>query len=262
MTVLSREYPPREATTRASSASLSPSPFQEKKLRGLALSAHVLSRVPCLCFPIAILVPNLEISRRRASSFEDRQSGEPCLDPGKHLSRTSSFSGPKRGRDCVLLACPLNIYILYLSICTSCTIIGFLSTSSVHHPNPTTLISPGCPLTTYNPPQERRYREHTHTSNMSQIPLNAAASNNDNNRQVTSSLPPEVVQCLENARFVRTPSFQSESVPYLLRFDILLVLVPLLFGPDRPTDTQLKQSSRFHSSTSRPAPTTSRPSPS
>lgn len=38
---------------------------------------------------------------------------------------------------------------------------------------------------------------------MSQIPLNAAASNGDNNRQVTASLPPEVVQCLENARFVR-----------------------------------------------------------
>lgn len=41
---------------------------------------------------------------------------------------------------------------------------------------------------------------------MSQIPLNAAASNGDNNRQVTTSLPPEVVQCLENARFVRSPS--------------------------------------------------------
>jgi len=37
---------------------------------------------------------------------------------------------------------------------------------------------------------------------MSQIPLNAAASIGDNNRQVTSSLPPEVIQCLENARFV------------------------------------------------------------
>lgn len=38
---------------------------------------------------------------------------------------------------------------------------------------------------------------------MSQIPLNAAASIGDNNRQATSSLPPEVIQCLENARFVR-----------------------------------------------------------
>ncbi|KAG8167167.1 hypothetical protein KVR01_002856 [Diaporthe batatas] len=37
---------------------------------------------------------------------------------------------------------------------------------------------------------------------MSRIPLNAAASIGDNNRQVTSSLPPEVVQCLENARFL------------------------------------------------------------
>ncbi|KAF3768613.1 hypothetical protein M406DRAFT_344719 [Cryphonectria parasitica EP155] len=37
---------------------------------------------------------------------------------------------------------------------------------------------------------------------MSQIPLNAAASNGDNNRQLTTSLPPDVVQCLENARFL------------------------------------------------------------
>lgn len=37
---------------------------------------------------------------------------------------------------------------------------------------------------------------------MSQIPLNAAASNGDNDRQVTTSIPPEVVQCLENARFL------------------------------------------------------------
>jgi hypothetical protein len=42
-------------------------------------------------------------------------------------------------------------------------------------------------------------RDH---ATMSQIPLNAAASIGDNNRQVTSSLPPEVIQCLENARFV------------------------------------------------------------
>lgn len=38
---------------------------------------------------------------------------------------------------------------------------------------------------------------------MSQIPLNAAASNGDIDREVTNTLPPEVVQCLENARFVR-----------------------------------------------------------
>ncbi|CAN8100448.1 unnamed protein product [Discula destructiva] len=37
---------------------------------------------------------------------------------------------------------------------------------------------------------------------MSQIPLNAAASIGDNNRQVATTLPPEVVQCLENARFL------------------------------------------------------------
>ncbi|POS81314.1 hypothetical protein DHEL01_v200290 [Diaporthe helianthi] len=37
---------------------------------------------------------------------------------------------------------------------------------------------------------------------MSRIPLNAAASIGDSIRQVTSSLPPEVIQCLENARFL------------------------------------------------------------
>lgn len=51
---------------------------------------------------------------------------------------------------------------------------------------------------------------------MSQIPLNAAASNNDNNREVTASLPPEVVQCLENARFVRIPLHTHTCSLYLL----------------------------------------------
>ncbi|PSR93984.1 hypothetical protein BD289DRAFT_428082 [Coniella lustricola] len=37
---------------------------------------------------------------------------------------------------------------------------------------------------------------------MSQIPLNAAASIGETNRQVTTSLPPDVVQCLESARFL------------------------------------------------------------
>jgi hypothetical protein len=35
-----------------------------------------------------------------------------------------------------------------------------------------------------------------------QIPLNHEASAGDTNKQVTSTLPPDVVQCLENARFV------------------------------------------------------------
>lgn len=38
---------------------------------------------------------------------------------------------------------------------------------------------------------------------MDKIPLNYEASGGDTNMQVTSTLPPEVVQCLENARFVR-----------------------------------------------------------
>ncbi|ROV95428.1 hypothetical protein VMCG_08492 [Cytospora schulzeri] len=47
---------------------------------------------------------------------------------------------------------------------------------------------------------------------MSQIPLNAAASNGENNRQVTTSLPPEVVQCLENARFLHLATC-TQNVP-------------------------------------------------
>ena len=37
---------------------------------------------------------------------------------------------------------------------------------------------------------------------MEKIPLNYEASEGDTNKQVTTELPPEVVQCLENARFV------------------------------------------------------------
>jgi hypothetical protein len=36
-----------------------------------------------------------------------------------------------------------------------------------------------------------------------QIPLNAEASEGDTHKQTTTTLPPDVVQCLENARFVR-----------------------------------------------------------
>lgn len=48
---------------------------------------------------------------------------------------------------------------------------------------------------------------HTHASQpppgaMDKIPLNYEASEGDTNKQVTSTLPQEVVQCLENARFV------------------------------------------------------------
>jgi len=40
---------------------------------------------------------------------------------------------------------------------------------------------------------------------MEQIPLTHEASAGDTHKQSTSTLPPEVVQCLENARFVRPP---------------------------------------------------------
>ena len=38
------------------------------------------------------------------------------------------------------------------------------------------------------------------------IPLNYEASAGDTHKQVTTTLPQEVVQCLENARFVRVPA--------------------------------------------------------
>lgn len=38
---------------------------------------------------------------------------------------------------------------------------------------------------------------------MDKIPLNYEASEGDTHKQTTNSLPQEVVQCLENARFVR-----------------------------------------------------------
>ncbi|KUI56167.1 hypothetical protein VP1G_03458 [Cytospora mali] len=57
---------------------------------------------------------------------------------------------------------------------------------------------------------------------MSQIPLNAAASNGENDRQVTTCLPSEVVQCLENARFLHlatctqdTPNVSLMNYTYL-----------------------------------------------
>lgn len=38
---------------------------------------------------------------------------------------------------------------------------------------------------------------------MDKIPLNCEASGGDTHKRLTHTLPPEVVQCLENARFVR-----------------------------------------------------------
>jgi hypothetical protein len=40
---------------------------------------------------------------------------------------------------------------------------------------------------------------------MDQIPLNSEASQGDTHKQTTSTLPPDVVQCLDNARFVDLP---------------------------------------------------------
>lgn len=49
---------------------------------------------------------------------------------------------------------------------------------------------------------------------MSQIPLNYEASQGDTNKQTTSTLPLEVVQCLENARFLHLATC-TDNVPHV-----------------------------------------------
>lgn len=46
---------------------------------------------------------------------------------------------------------------------------------------------------------------------MEQIPLNHEASDGDTNKQTTASLPTEVVQCLENARFVSVYGLKEDN---------------------------------------------------
>lgn len=53
---------------------------------------------------------------------------------------------------------------------------------------------------------------------MDKIPLNFEASEGDTHKQQASTMPSEVVQCLENARFVRPlpphgPCFPSSLLP-------------------------------------------------
>jgi nitroimidazol reductase NimA-like FMN-containing flavoprotein (pyridoxamine 5'-phosphate oxidase superfamily) len=47
-----------------------------------------------------------------------------------------------------------------------------------------------------------------------QIPLSHEASAGDTNMRVTTSLPPEVVQCLENARFLHLATC-SDNMPHV-----------------------------------------------
>lgn len=45
------------------------------------------------------------------------------------------------------------------------------------------------------------------------IPMRHEASAGDTHKQVVSALPPDVVQCLENARFVRGPLPRCSPLP-------------------------------------------------
>lgn len=47
---------------------------------------------------------------------------------------------------------------------------------------------------------------------MDQIPLNSEASQGDTHKQTTSTLPPDVVQCLDNARFVDLPRTTNNAI--------------------------------------------------
>ncbi|KND89817.1 Pyridoxamine 5'-phosphate oxidase [Tolypocladium ophioglossoides CBS 100239] len=49
---------------------------------------------------------------------------------------------------------------------------------------------------------------------MDKIPLNYEASEGDTHKQVTNTLPPEVVQCLENARFLHLATC-TDNVPHV-----------------------------------------------
>jgi hypothetical protein len=51
---------------------------------------------------------------------------------------------------------------------------------------------------------------------MDKIPLNYEASEGDTHKRQTSTLPTEVVQCLENARFVRPDSQMPKHVKMLM----------------------------------------------
>ncbi|KAJ4249013.1 hypothetical protein FALCPG4_004955 [Fusarium falciforme] len=53
----------------------------------------------------------------------------------------------------------------------------------------------------WSTPSSTSTNTHHHTMDQN-IPLNAEASQGDTNKQTTSTLPPDVVQCLENARFL------------------------------------------------------------
>ncbi|KAI1015726.1 hypothetical protein LB505_007933 [Fusarium chuoi] len=49
---------------------------------------------------------------------------------------------------------------------------------------------------------------------MDQIPLNSEASQGDTHKQTTSTLPPDVVQCLDNARFLHLATC-TDNVPHV-----------------------------------------------
>merc|ERR1712000_402745 len=57
-------------------------------------------------------------------------------------------------------------------------------------------------------------RVHGEPAKMDKIPLNYEASEGDTHKQITASLPNEVVQCLENARFLHLATC-SDNVPHV-----------------------------------------------
>ncbi|PHH86747.1 hypothetical protein CDD83_9806 [Cordyceps sp. RAO-2017] len=58
---------------------------------------------------------------------------------------------------------------------------------------------------------------------MDKIPLNYEASEGDTNKQLTDALPPEVVQCLENARFLHLATC-TDNVPHVSLMNYTYIL--------------------------------------
>lgn len=88
--------------------------------------------------------------------------------------------------------------------------------------------------------QPRQADEHLHPTYrpaMDKIPLNYEASGGDTHKQTTTSLPQEVVQCLENARFVSsvsTPPSNAKMPSFLLFF--FFDINALFFFPQKHAD--------------------------
>lgn len=92
-----------------------------------------------------------------------------------------------------------------------------------------------------------------------QIPLNSEASEGDTHKQTTTTLPPDVVQCLENARFVR---LSAEPLPRTVPLGRLSDITRQWGEQEMVKPLKLTRCANCYSFTWRPALMTSPMSPS